>query len=83
MANYGTTLEQIGKIAIAQRFNAIHNPQALFREPMSMQDYLNSRMISDPIRLFDCVMPCSGAECIAAWRPKKRPNRLPTSSFTS
>ncbi len=31
---------------------------------MSMQDYLNSRMISDPIRLFDCVMPCSGAECI-------------------
>ena len=64
MANYGTTLEQIGKIAIAQRFNAIHNPQALFREPMSMQDYLNSRMISDPIRLFDCVMPCSGAECI-------------------
>jgi len=29
-----------------------------------MQDYLNSRMISDPIRLFDGVMPCSGAECI-------------------
>ncbi len=64
MEQYGTTLEQIGKIAIAQRDNALQNPQALFREPMSMQDYLNSRMISDPIRLFDCVMPCSGAECI-------------------
>ena len=64
MEQYGTTLEQIGKIAVAQRFNAINNPQALFREPMTMQDYLNSRMISDPIRLFDCVMPCSGAECI-------------------
>jgi acetyl-CoA acetyltransferase len=64
MEKYGTTLEQIGKIAMAQRFNAINNPQALFREPMTMQDYLNSRMISDPIRLFDCVMPCSGAECI-------------------
>jgi acetyl-CoA acetyltransferase len=64
MAQYGTTLEQIGKIAIAQRENALNNPQALFREPMTMQDYLNSRMISDPIRLFDCVMPCSGAECI-------------------
>src|SRR5207244_8134747 len=38
--------------------------QALFREPMSFPDYLNSRMISDPIRLFDCVMPCSGAECV-------------------
>ena len=64
MENFGTTLEQIGKIAVAQRFNAINNPQALFREPMTMQDYLNSRMISDPMRLFDCVMPCSGAECI-------------------
>jgi acetyl-CoA acetyltransferase len=64
MEQYGTTLEQIGKIAVAQRENALNNPQALFREPMSMQDYLNSRMISDPIRLFDCVMPCSGAECV-------------------
>ena len=82
MENFGTTLEQIGKIAVAQRFNAINNPQALFREPMSMQDYLNSRMISDPIRLFDCVMPCSGAECIF-WRPRKKQNRLPTSWFTS
>jgi acetyl-CoA acetyltransferase len=64
MAQYGTTLEQIGKIAMAQRENALNNPQALFREPMSYQDYFNSRMISDPIRLFDCVMPCSGAECV-------------------
>jgi acetyl-CoA acetyltransferase len=64
MAQYGTTLEQTGKIAVAQRENALNNPQALFREPMSMDDYLNSRMISDPIRLFDCVMPCSGAECV-------------------
>jgi acetyl-CoA acetyltransferase len=64
MEQFGTTLEQIGRIAVAQRRNALNNPQALFREPMSMQDYLNSRMISDPIRLFDCVMPCSGAECI-------------------
>ena len=64
MNQYGTTLQEIGKIAIAQRENALNNPQALFREPMSMQDYLDSRMISDPIRLFDCVMPCSGAECV-------------------
>ncbi|MBI4528817.1 MAG: thiolase family protein [Deltaproteobacteria bacterium] len=64
MERYGTTLEQIGRIAVAQRENALNNPQALFREPMTLQDYLNSRMISDPIRLFDCVMPCSGAECV-------------------
>jgi acetyl-CoA acetyltransferase len=64
MEQYGTTLEQLGKIAVAQRANALNNPQALFREPLTLQDYLNSRMISDPIRLFDCVMPCSGAECL-------------------
>jgi acetyl-CoA acetyltransferase len=64
MEQFGTTLEQIGKIAVAQRANACENPQALLRDPMTMADYLNSRMISDPIRLFDCVMPCSGAECV-------------------
>ena len=64
MEQFGTTLEQIGKIAVAQRTNAHENPQALLRDPMTMADYLNSRMISDPIRLFDCVMPCSGAECV-------------------
>ncbi|HEY1267305.1 MAG TPA: thiolase family protein [Candidatus Binatia bacterium] len=64
MEQYGTTLEQIGRIALTQRANARQNPQALLREPMSLDDYLKSRMISDPIRLFDCVMPCSGAECV-------------------
>ncbi len=64
MQQYGTTLEQIGRIAVAQRENARPNPQALLRDPISLQDYLGSRMISDPIRLFDCVMPCSGAECV-------------------
>ncbi|TAK09310.1 thiolase family protein [bacterium] len=64
MEQFGTTLEQIGKIAVAQRENARQNPQALLRDPMNLDDYLNSRMISDPIRLLDCVMPCSGAECV-------------------
>ena len=64
MHQYGTTLEQIGRIAVAQRENARQNPRALLREPMSLDDYLKSRMISEPIRLFDCVMPCSGAECV-------------------
>ena len=38
---------------------------------MGLDDYLNSRMISDPIRLFDCVMPCSGAECVILASEKK------------
>jgi acetyl-CoA acetyltransferase len=64
MEQYGTTLQQIGKIAVAQRENARLNPQALLRDPMTIEDYLNSRMISDPIRLLDCVMICSGADCV-------------------
>lgn len=79
MEQYGTTLQQIGKIAVAQRENALNNPQALFRDPMTMQDYLDSRMISDPIRLFDCVMPCSGAECVilaSEEKTKKLTDRL-------
>ncbi|HEV8342494.1 MAG TPA: thiolase family protein [Candidatus Binatia bacterium] len=71
MEQFGTTLEQIGKIAVAQRANARENPQALLRDPMSMEDYLKSRMISDPIRLFDCVMPCSGAECVVLTSEEK------------
>ncbi|MBI2991453.1 MAG: thiolase family protein [Deltaproteobacteria bacterium] len=71
MEGYGTTLEQVGKIAVTQRENARLNPQALLRDPMSLGDYLNSRMISDPIRLFDCVMPCSGAECVILASEKK------------
>jgi acetyl-CoA acetyltransferase len=71
MERYGTTVEQIGKIAMAQRENALNNPQALFREPMTINDYVNARMISDPIRLLDCVMPCSGAECVVLASEKK------------
>jgi acetyl-CoA acetyltransferase len=37
-------------------------PHALFRKPLTLDDYLNARPIADPLRLFDCVMPCAGAE---------------------
>jgi acetyl-CoA acetyltransferase len=71
MEQYGTTLQQIGKIAVAQRENARLNPQALLRSPMTMEDYLSSRMISEPIRLLDCIMICSGADCIILTSEKK------------
>lgn len=61
---YGTTREQLGKLAVTQRHNASLNPNALLREPMTLDDYLNARLICDPIRLYDCVLPCGGGEAI-------------------
>lgn len=64
MHEYGTTREQLGKIAVAQRYNALRNPKSLFKKELTIDDYLNARMIADPIRLFDCPMPASGADAI-------------------
>lgn len=64
MHAYGTKREQFGRIAVAQRENALRNPQALFKKPLSMDEYLNARLIADPLRLFDCPMPASGADAI-------------------
>ena len=63
-ALHGTTREQLGQIAVTQREHALLNPNALFQTPLSMDDYLNARPIAEPLRLFDCVMPCAGAEAV-------------------
>jgi acetyl-CoA acetyltransferase len=61
---FGTTKEALGKFAVTQRQHASLNDNALLRDPMTMDDYLNSRLICDPIRLFDCVLPCGGGEAV-------------------
>jgi len=61
MNKFGITLEQLGKIAMSFRKNAELNEHAILRSPMEIDDYLNSRSIADPLRLFDCCMMCSGA----------------------
>jgi len=58
---YGTTREQLAWIAINARRNAAANPRAIYRDPMSLDDYLAARMISTPLCLFDCDVPCDGA----------------------
>src|SRR5580700_8494279 len=58
----GATREDFGKICVAQRDNALGYPHALFKKKLSLEEYLDARLIADPIRLFDCVMPCAGAE---------------------
>lgn len=68
MAEYGATAEDFGRIAVAQRDNALRNPYALMKKPLSMEQYLAARPIADPIRLFDCVMPCAGSEAFLVMR---------------
>lgn len=68
MQTYGATREDFGRIAVAQRANALHNPHAIMKKPLSLEDYMAGRMISDPISLFDCVMPCAGSEAFVLMR---------------
>src|SRR5205823_15026361 len=58
---YGTTREQLAWIAINGRKNAALNPKSIYRDPMSMDDYLSARLISTPLCLYDCDVPCDGA----------------------
>ncbi len=59
---YGARPDDFGKLCVAQRNNALHNPLALFKKPLTLEQYLTARLIADPLRLFDCVMPCAGAD---------------------
>jgi acetyl-CoA acetyltransferase len=61
---FGTTREQLAQIALNARKNASVNPNAIYRDPMTMDDYFGARMISSPLCLFDCDVPCDGATAV-------------------
>src|ERR1700730_5431401 len=61
MEMYGTTKEQLGWLAINSRRNAALNPLAVYRDPMTMDDYLAARPVSTPFGLFDCDVPIDGS----------------------
>jgi acetyl-CoA acetyltransferase len=79
---YGTTREQLGQIAITQRSNAALNPKGVYRDPMTLDDYLSARMISSPLCLFDCDAPVDGSTVLilsaadAAKDLKSKPVRI-------
>jgi acetyl-CoA acetyltransferase len=60
---FGLDLRALGKLAVAQRDGALLNDLACekLRKPITVDDYINSRMIADPVRLLDSVMVCDGA----------------------
>jgi acetyl-CoA acetyltransferase len=61
---FGTTREQMAQIALNSRKNAGLNPNAVYRDPMTMDDYFAARMISDPFCLYDCDAPVDGSTAI-------------------
>ncbi len=58
---YGTTDEQYAEVAVAFRAHAAQNPNAVMRAPMTVADHHASRLISDPLRLYDCCIETDGA----------------------
>lgn len=61
MVKYGTTPEALAEVAISSRANAVRNPRAVMRTPMTTDDYFNSRKIVDPFRMFDLCLETDGA----------------------
>ncbi len=76
MARYmhesGATREQLAQIPVVSRANAAHNPLAVYREPLSVDDYLSARMISDPLCLYDCDVPVDGSIAVVVSRAAGR-----------
>ncbi|HEX4865002.1 MAG TPA: thiolase family protein, partial [Acidimicrobiales bacterium] len=58
---YGATRELLGYIALNGRANAGRNPAAIYRTPMTMDDYMSARPITSPFGLYDCDVPCDGS----------------------
>jgi acetyl-CoA acetyltransferase/uncharacterized OB-fold protein len=61
---YGATREVLARIALNARTNAGRNETAIYREPLTMDDYYDARMITTPFGLYDCDVPCDGAVAI-------------------
>jgi len=84
MKSCGTQREDFGKICVAQRVNALQYPDALMKSPLTLEQYMDARLIADPIVLFDCVMPCAGAEAYVVMREDDaQANNLPYANILS
>jgi acetyl-CoA C-acetyltransferase len=71
MYEYGTKPEEMAKIAVDQRTNALKNPLATFNDkPLTIEDVLNSRMIVDPLHIYEIVSPCSGGSAVIVASPE-------------
>ncbi|CAJ95205.1 Acetyl-CoA acetyltransferase [Cupriavidus necator] len=70
MYEYGTTPEQLAWIKVAASHHAQHNPNAMLRDVVTVEDVLNSPMISDPLRKLDCCVVSDGGGALIVARPE-------------
>jgi acetyl-CoA acetyltransferase len=71
---FGTTRAQLAQIALNARRNAALNPHAIYTEPMTLDDYLAVRMISEPLCLYDCDVPADGSTAVIVSRADAAPD---------
>jgi len=72
MHKYGATSEHLAHVAITQRGHAQNNPNAAMHgRPMTMDDYMNSRMVCEPLRLFDCCQEDDGGCALLITTPER------------
>jgi acetyl-CoA acetyltransferase len=80
---YGWTPEVLGRVAVTQRGHARRNPAALMQKPMTMDDYLGSRMIADPLRLFDCCLETDAAMAMVLTSAERAADLKSTPAFVT
>jgi len=82
MEEFGTRSEQLGLIAVAMREHAQHNPRAVMRgRRITLDDYMESRMLADPYRVLDCCLETDGAAAVVV-TSAERARDLPTKPVT-
>ena len=67
---YGTTSEQLAEIAVAVRKHASLNPEAMFRDPITVDSVVNARVISSPLHLLDCCLISDGGGAVVIASPE-------------
>jgi acetyl-CoA acetyltransferase len=78
MYEFGTTSEQLAEIAVTTRAHAAKNPMAQYRDPITVDDVLSSRMIADPLHMLDCcVISDGGGACVVTTEERARDLQRP------
>ncbi len=78
MHEYGATREDFGRVAISDRSYAADNPRAIFREPLTMKDYLDARMVREPMCMLDMDIPIDGADAVVVTTVERARDRKKT-----
>lgn len=70
MNKYGTTQEQLAKVAVKNHENGVLNPKAHFQKSITIDDVLKSRTVAWPLKLYDCSPISDGASCLVVTKPE-------------